>query len=110
MPVRCMLECQMHTVFLLSLVLSAVQCCWAAPTCHDRRLPMCFVKGQTLRVSTPMTGGLGGPTKRWCRPIVRNRRYALDRDALPWMMKGVRCSHFMRQCVIVILMMALWWR
>ena len=42
-------------------------------------------------MSTPMTGGLGGPTKRWCRPIVRNRRYALAREALPWMMNGVRC-------------------
>ena len=40
--------------------------------------------------------------------MVRNRRYALDRDALPWIMKGVRCSHVMRQCVI--LMVALWWR
>ena len=37
--------------------------------------------------------------------MVRNRRYALDRDALPWMMKGVRCSHIARQCKTVMLVL-----
>ena len=47
---------------------------------------------RTLRVRTPMIGGFGGPTYKWCRPMVRKSLYALARLALPWMMNGVLCT------------------